>query len=292
MARSVDSLKAFMAKGGRDDSYRLLPHVVVFGAGKGGVGTSALAGLAALHAARRGSEVLLVDADETVGSLHLMFGLQGEVPGLGSLRSGAVSPEDLVLEVAPGVTLFPGGGGGVDSTLSVASAERRMLLRRVSGLYDRFDLVVVDGGSRLDSVMAACAAGAGRLVGVTTPDRIAQAAVYALLKVTRGRFGALPTELLVNRATDTTGREVHQLVHSASASFLGTTVAYGGAVAEDAELSDLLSAGGTLADLAHDGPALSSIGGIADRFAAEAEAHAAPPAPVIPLHGGGPYLSR
>ena len=72
-----------------------------------------------------------------------------------------------------------------------------MLLRRVSGLYERFDLVVVDGGSRLDSVMAACAAGAGRLVGVTTPDRIAQAAVYALLKVTRGRFGALPTELVV-----------------------------------------------------------------------------------------------
>lgn len=288
--RSVDSLKAFMAKGGRDGSHRILPHVVVLGAGKGGVGTSALAGLVALHASRRGSEVLLVDADETVGSLHYMFGVQGEVPGLGALRSGAVTPEELVMTVAPGLTLFPGGGGGVDATLAVASAERRMLLRRVAGLYPRFDLVVVDGGSRLDSVMAACAAGAGRMMGVTTPDRIAQAAVYALLKVTQGRFGELPTELLVNRASDDTAREVHQLVHSAAASFLGTRVPFGGNVADDEALRELLAHGGSLVELAQDAPAAVSAGTLADRLAAEVEATAAPPAPVIPLHPVGSHL--
>ena len=57
MVRSVDSLKAFMARGGRDDSHRLLPHVIVIGAGKGGGGTSALAGLVAVHAEQRGTTV-------------------------------------------------------------------------------------------------------------------------------------------------------------------------------------------------------------------------------------------
>lgn len=292
MGRPVDSLKAFMARGGRDASHRLMAHVAVFGAGKGGVGTSALAGLVALSAARRGSRVLLVDADETVGSLHLMFGMQGEVPGLGALRSGAVSPEELIMDVAPGLTLFPGGGGGVDATLAVASAERRMLLRRVSGLYDRYDLVVVDGGSRLDSVMAACAAGAGRMVGVSTPDRIAQAAVYALLKVSVGRFGDLPTELLVNRASDDTGRQVHQLVQTAAASFLGTSISYGGAVSEDVQLQDALATGGSLAELDDDSPAAVSAAGIADRLVTEVEALVVPGAPVIPLHTSSPSLSR
>ncbi|NJD17711.1 MAG: MinD/ParA family protein [Gemmatimonadetes bacterium] len=286
MHSTVDSLKAFLAGTGRDLPQGGCPHAIVLGAGKGGVGTSALAGLLAIHAGARGMSVLLVDADETVGALHYMFGIPGEVPGLGALRSAAVSPHDLVLHVAPGVTLFPGGGGGAESTLAVASAERRMLLRRVAGLYDRFDLVVVDGGSRLDSVMAACAAGAGRLMGVTTPDRIAQAAVYALVKVARGRFPALAAELVVNRAEEAAGREVHEIVHTATSSFLGARLTYGGAVPSDPELDLLVGAGGSLLDLAKDAPAATGIAPIADRLAAEAHARVAYTAPVIPLRRG------
>lgn len=174
----------------------------------------------------------------------------------------------------------------MESTLAVASAERRMLLRRVAGLYDRFDLVVVDGGSRLDSVMAACAAGAGRLLGVTTPERIAQAAVYALFKVARGRFPELAAELVVNRAEEATGREVHELVHTAATSFLGARVAYGGAVPRDPELEARVGAGGSLLDLVPDDPAAAAAAAIADRLTAEARANVAYAAPVIPLQRG------
>lgn len=284
---SVDSLKAFVAAGGgRDASHRVVAGVVVFGAGKGGVGTSMLAGLVALQAARRGATVLLVDADETVGSLHLMFGVQGEIPGLGTLRGGDVMPEDLLRSVAPGLTLFPGGGGGLDATLSVAAAERRMLLRRVAGLYERYDLVVVDGGSRLDSVMASCAAGAERVVCVTTADRIAQAAAYALLKVVRGRFGDLSAELVVNRAADAAARAAHGLVKAASVSFLEADVDYGGGVPEDSELADLLAAGGSLADSDPQGPASVATGGIADRLLLEQDARTPGATAVLPLQSG------
>ncbi len=284
MADPVDSLKAFVARSPRDSGYRHHPAVVVFGAGKGGVGTSTLAGMTALHAAAQGASVLMVDADETVGSLHLMFGVQQTVPGLGILRGGSVTPKDLLFDVAPGVALLPGGGGGVDATLAVASAERRMLMRRVAGLYDDYELVVVDGGSRLDSVMAACAAGSGRLVCVTTADHIAQTAAYALLKVTKARFSDLPVELMVNRADDAEGQRVHRVVEGAVASFLRLSLPYAGAVPEDARLRDHVGGGGALTDSAVlEGPASEALGTLAEVLLRSRREQAGSHVPVLPL---------
>lgn len=286
MNRSLDALKAFVAGSGRDSSHRSFPGVVVFGAGKGGVGTSAVAGLVALGAARQGATVLLVDGDETVGSLHLMFGFPPGVPGLGALRGGSVEPGDLLLQAAPGLSLFPGGGGGIDATLAGAVAERRILLRRVAGLYERYDLVVVDGGSRLDSVMAACSAGAGRLVGVTVTDRIAQAAVYALLKVAGGRYPELAAELVINQATDADAQGAHEMVQAAAASFLGATVAFGGGLPDDAALRTTLGQGGSLTDVSVDAPAVVAATRLAERLLAETDMMAGPHSPVLPLQPG------
>jgi MinD-like ATPase involved in chromosome partitioning or flagellar assembly len=246
------------------------------------VGTSTAAALTGLHLARSGASVLLVDADETVGSLHMMFGLPAQVAGIGTLRGGAVAPERLLVPVASGLTLFPGGGGGSEATLSLAASERRLLLRRVAALYDGYDLVVVDGGSRLDSVMAACAAASGRLVTVTTRDPIAQAASYALVKVAGARFQELPADLLVNRATEAEARSAHELVDAAAVTFAGREVGFAGAVAEDAALWETVAEGGSLADLPSSSPAADSLAGVAERLLAEVSA-GAPGAEPTPL---------
>lgn len=112
MNRSTDSLKEFTASSGSEDRFRPRPGVIVVGSGKGGVGTSVIVALLGLQAMRQGEHVLLVDADEAVGSLHLMFGVSDPGPGLGSLRAAGVTPTSLLLPVAPGLALFPGGGGG------------------------------------------------------------------------------------------------------------------------------------------------------------------------------------
>src|SRR5690606_38306650 len=48
---------------------------LVFGSGKGGAGTSTLAGLLAVGASASGSRVLLVDGNAGFGSLHLLMGV-------------------------------------------------------------------------------------------------------------------------------------------------------------------------------------------------------------------------
>lgn len=235
-----------MAGSGGTTAFVPRPGVIVLGSGKGGVGTSLIAALLALEAAGRGDRVLLVDADETVGSLHLMFGVDDAGPGLGALRDPDVDVEDLLKQVAPGISLLPGGGGGVDATLSSALGERRSLLRRIGGLYDGFPTVIVDGGSRLESVMAACAVGAERLLCVTTADRISLAASYALFKVARARFHGLPVDLVVNRADATEGSDLHALVGRAARSFLSTDIGFGGTLPVSTEVEGRLQAGASL----------------------------------------------
>ncbi|MFQ5538168.1 MAG: MinD/ParA family protein [Gemmatimonadota bacterium] len=271
MSRPTDSLKSFLATNERTNPFRPRRGVLVVGSGKGGTGTSVVSSLLAQSAAIQGERVLLVDADESVGSLHYMFGLRDPGPGLGALRGGRVTPEQLVRSVTPSLFLLPGGGGGADATLSSATAERRAMFQRVSDLYEQFGIVIVDGGSRLESVMAACGAGVERLLCVTGPGRISLAASYALFKVARSRFEELPVELLVNTATDRAGQTLHAVVRQATQSFLATDVHFGGAIPEDEELHRLIEAGEPLTRLAPNSAAVAAAGAIMGRLLAEQE---------------------
>ena len=205
--------------------------------------------------------------------------------GLRALRGGFIEPEpeQLLHPIAPGLSLFPGGGGGVDSTLSNAAGERRALLRKVSGLYDSFTTVVVDGGSRLDSVMAACSVGAERLVCVTASDRISLAASYAVFKVTRARFETLPVELIVNGVDERKGRNLHAIVRTATQSFLGTDVRFGGVIPSDDKLEATLQAGISLAQLDRFSLAPQAVEGVVHRVLSERSASVAHLDPAVSL---------
>lgn len=243
MNRSVESLKAFVSGAERPSSWRPVPGVVVVGAGKGGVGTSLISTLLAVEAARAGESVLLVDAAEGVGSLHLMLGVSDAGPGLEALRGGNVAAEALVVSVASGLDLFP---GGAEPNLDGGPGERRALMRRVSRLFRRYSMVVIDAGSRVESVMAACRAGAERLLCVTARDRLSLAASYALLKTARSRVDALPVELIVNRVGEQEARSVYATVRAAAKNFIDTDVGYGGAIPSDERLPELVESGTAL----------------------------------------------
>lgn len=245
--------------------------VLVVGSGKGGAGTSTVSAILALEAARRGERVLLIDADESVGSLHTLLGMSQPPHGLGLLRGGLIEPEALLQPVTPGLTLIPGGGGGIDATFSGAPAEHRAMLRRLSELFPRYTSVIIDGGSRLESVMAACTTGVERLVCVTSPDRLSLAASYALFKVARARFETMPIELVVNKTEERQGRKLHSVVRSATQSFLGTDVRFGGTIPVDVMLQECLETGRSISEL-HASPAMSAAGSITHRLLSERSA--------------------
>jgi MinD-like ATPase involved in chromosome partitioning or flagellar assembly len=266
MNDSLESLKAYVSRKGGGGIPLSHPGVVVVGSGKGGVGTSTVSGLLALAGLRSGKRVLLVDGDEGAGCLHLLFGRPDDGPGIGVLKGGRVTPEELVVPVTDRLSLIPGGGGRADATYTAGLGEHRALFRRIAGLYDRFDLVIVDGGSHLSSVMAACSYGTRRLVAVTTGDRISVAANYALLKVAHDRFPDLRVEVLVNGQDTKFADIVFDAITSASQRFLGIPTAFAGSIPEDLHLRTGVRSGVPLQDMSNGSPAPSAATGILRRL--------------------------
>lgn len=283
MNRSMKSLRTYLSNEREGSPWTSSSGVVVVGSGKGGVGTSTLAALLALAGARDDRRVLLVDGDESVGSLHLLLGLPDPGPGLGDLREGELTPRDLLHPLSETLWFLPGGGGGEDATLATALGERRALFRRVSTLYREFDLVVLDGGSHLASVLAACAAGAERLLALTTRDRVAMAATYALLKVTLERFPPLPVEILVNLEKASSSREVFRTMSAAGQRFLGLEPAFGGSIPDDPGLRSHMEEGGTLRTLDPASPALEAARHLHARLACEQESEEDETGPALSL---------
>jgi len=212
---------------------RTTPHiaqVVVVGAGKGGVGTSTTAALLALEAAEAGLRTLLVDLDDGSAVLPALLGLP-ETPWLDAPGEDPGDAAERVVPVSRGLAFLSLGlPVGVQAP---SPALRRIRLQRAGRLYRQFELVVVDGGSRLASVTAALEPGAGRLVAVTTPDRISLAATHALFKATALMAPGLPLELVVNRTDAQTAGSVTGIVREAAGTFLRRQVELAAVLPED-----------------------------------------------------------
>jgi MinD-like ATPase involved in chromosome partitioning or flagellar assembly len=210
--------------------------------------------------------VLLVDAGARFGALHLLLGVE-PARSMESLRGGGTEPEELLVPIAPTLSLLPGGVSPDEGALS--PAERRLLFRRVVSLYPRFDVVVVDAGSTLDTVTAACANGVGRFLVVTGADRIATVATYALVKALHQASPALGIEVLPNRYDDDTATRAFEHVHAAAERFLGLDLPLAGAIPDDPLFASALAAGMGALEAADGSSAAIAMSRVGDRLLAE-----------------------
>lgn len=253
MSTQTDGLRRFVATTARERWRASDDPVLIVGSGKGGSGASTIAALLAIACSAEGHRTLLIDGDELVGTMHRLFGV-GAPLGMEGLRTGSHAPADGVLVLGDGLSLLPGGPGAVAEGRHPAHAfsagERRALFRRVSQLYRDYDVVVVDAGSRLDTVMTAAATGARRFVAVTGVGTVAVAATYALIKAIELKWPGLPAEVLVNRHDDERARAIFEQLQGAASRFLGRDIEYSGTIPEDDDLRMAILAGQPLGDIA------------------------------------------
>lgn len=231
--------------------------------GKGGVGTSTVAGLLSVVASQEGSSVLLIDGDVQFGVQHLLFAVPAN-RGLAALRSGNVDPLGLPVPVTEGLMILCGGPGGEGPP--PVGVELKATFRRVSPLVRAFGARVVDAGSQHATVEAALGCGAANLVAVCQPDRISVAATYALIKQVWKRHAELLVQVIVNEATPAQAQVAFQAIATACDRFLGRRARFAGAIPEDATLHDRLAEGIGLHDPDAAGPAHEAAGLVVRRI--------------------------
>jgi MinD-like ATPase involved in chromosome partitioning or flagellar assembly len=240
------------------------PTMLLIASGKGGVGTSMIAALAALAAAARGERVLLVDASESGGGLHHLFAVR-PTTSIWSLTNTRTPVDDAMIPINDRLTLIAGGanGGGPTPTTDV---DRRTAIARLARIYPRFQLVIFDGGSRLDSVTAITELVDPALLLVTSADRLALAANYALVKTVSARRPNALVSVLTNRHGDAVAADACEFLLGACAHFLGRTIDVAGAVPDDPCLLAAVGAGMTVHDAVEGSPAADAVRGIVSRF--------------------------
>jgi flagellar biosynthesis protein FlhG len=229
--------------------------------GKGGVGTSIVASLAALSATTRGERVLLVDASEGGGSLHHLFGVR-PANSLWMLSDSRWQVDDLLIPIHDGLTLIAGGTSG--GALPPANDnQRHTALSRLAEVYDNYDTVILDGGSRLDTIAAITeAAEPSVLLLVTSADRLALAANYALVKAVRARSSEATISVVANRHGESLSEEACDFLVGACSHFLGRTIDVAGAIPDDPCLQAAVGAGMTVRDALDGSPAAEAMSGV------------------------------
>lgn len=263
MSSQLAAVRQFMVARGRSAARpEPTPPVIVVGAGKGGVGTSTVATLLA-SAMSEQQHVLLVETGHQIGVMHHLLGVD-PAHTLDDLRAGRAEPEQLLVPVADRLTLLSAHSPPTAEVLS--GAERKLLFRRTAALYERFELVVVDAGSTVDSIVSACTDG-GRFLAVSAPDRIAVISTYALIKLLHLRCPDVALEVVANRCDQDAANRTIESLTEACERFLGRPVEFAGAVPDDPNFTNALAAGVNAIDAAAGSHAADALRAIGNRLA-------------------------
>ena len=238
---------------------------LVFASGKGGVGKSLLAILAARALAERGLEVLLLDGAQNLGNLHVLLGIVPE-RRLDDVLDGEAHPTELLCRVGEHLWLLP-ADSGAPSLYTLSRTDQARLHHRLSAVYDVFDLAVVDAGSGLHAAVRVAAMRARRMVVVTAPEPAALANSYALIKVVGHQLPQLPVDVVVNRVSETgEGEAAFERLATASQKFLRRTLCYAGSIPEDPVLRIAARRPGAVLQDAVQGPAWEAMQEIVARL--------------------------
>lgn len=228
--------------------------------GKGGVGTSIVASLAALSAAERRDRVLLIDANEGSGTLHHLFGVR-PTSSLWMLTDERTQPNDVLMRVDENVTLVAGGTSGT-AIAPATENERRAALARLAHVYNDYDTIIFDGGSRLDTIMAISELTDPTLLLVTSADRLALAANYALVKSVSAKRSDAPIAVIANRHSEALAGEACDFLIGACSHFLGRTIDVAGVIPDDPCLQAAVGAGMAVRDALDGSPAAEAMRGV------------------------------
>lgn len=156
-------------------------RTISFTSGKGGVGKTTLVTNIARQLGASGKKVLLFDGDLGMANADLMFGVRAE-KNIMDVMNEKYTFEEVILNVAPGVDLIPGGSGVYDFN-RMTSFEKRALLDSVQNLNGFYDYLMIDTASGIGDHVLYMNAAAQIPVVIVTPDAASITDAYALIKV-------------------------------------------------------------------------------------------------------------
>jgi flagellar biosynthesis protein FlhG len=206
-----------------EDSPARLLRVIAVTSGKGGVGKSNVVVNLGLALARRGLQVLLIDADLGLANLDILLGLVPKftMQDLLSLRKTLA---EVMVEGPEGVKVLP-ASSGIPEMADLDEYQKMFLLNELDAYSENLDVVLIDTGAGISrNVLFFNIAAMERIVVANNePTSITDA--YALMKVLVTKYGETRFKLLVNDlARPREGEMVYRALLRVAERFLGKEI--------------------------------------------------------------------
>ncbi len=207
-------------------------RVISITSGKGGVGKTSVVSNMALQFAREGKKVLILDGDLGMANVDIMFNVRAQAHILDVVK-GRATLREILIEVAPNVTLIPGGSGVFDlQNLSVF--EKQALLNEVSSLGSDYDVMLIDTAPGIDDNVLYLNSAAQEICVIVTPEPASIADSYALIKVLHQRCRENRFSIICNQVKDETdGQRLFSRLDQVANQFLYVSLDYKGSIPND-----------------------------------------------------------
>ncbi len=194
-------------------------RVISITSGKGGVGKTTLVSNLAIQLAAQGQRVLILDGDLGMANVDIMFNVRPQKT-IHDIVRGEATVDQVLMPVARGVTLLPGGSGVFDlQNLSVF--EKQSILEQVSALGSLYDVMLIDTAPGIDDNVLYLNSAAQEICVVVTPDPSSLADSYALIKVLHQRCRENRFSIICNQVKDEAdGRKLFERLDSVANQFL------------------------------------------------------------------------
>jgi len=233
--------------------------------GKGGVGKSNVAANLAIHVAKAGKRVLVIDADLGLANIEIIFGLKPRF-NLGDVLSGGRSIDEVLVHGPHGICLLP-AGSGIQSLTQLSDAEKMQFISALDPLEDQFDVVFIDSGAGIGDNVLFFVGAAQEAILVVNPEPTSLIDAYAVVKVLSQQAGVQSFSVIVNPVVDElAARGIFHKLTTVTNRFLTARMRHLGYIPRDENFHRAIMAQRPLVDMFPSSPASRALGDIAMRL--------------------------
>jgi flagellar biosynthesis protein FlhG len=183
-----------------------MTRVFAVASGKGGVGKTNVVANLAFALTRLRKNVLVMDADLSLGNLDILLGLTPQYT-MEHLFLESKSLQEVIIEGPGGMRILP-AGSGVQRLTNLSTEQKLAFLAEIDSLDEPVDIMLIDTGPGISANVLYFTLAAQEIIVVTCPEPMAIANACSFMKVLACEHGHRKFQLLVNAVTTAQEAEI------------------------------------------------------------------------------------
>jgi flagellar biosynthesis protein FlhG len=198
-------------------------QLIAIASGKGGVGKTHIAASLACCLGKVGQNVLLVDADFSLGNLDILLNVHPRF-NIGHVITGQKRLEEIIEPGPCGIDII-GGSSGMERLANLDERQRHRLYLELDQLRDRYDSVLLDSGAGIARSVVEFCLHADQVMIVVTPEATSITDAYSFIKILIRNAYEGQMNIIVNMADNLRqGKTVYHRLASVTSQFLGQRI--------------------------------------------------------------------